>query len=57
MALSPAQDAWRSLFQGFAEPTARAAEPGLTAATPEALRPFNFFRADDQKAALALAEQ
>jgi tyrosinase len=57
MDLSPAEDAWRSLFQGFAEPTARPSEPSLTAAAPTVQRPFSFFRADDQKAALALADE
>ncbi|MCW2732797.1 MAG: hypothetical protein JWR13_3613, partial [Mycobacterium sp.] len=55
MDLSPAQDAWRSLFQGFAEPRGRLTERGITAAAPAAQRPFSFFRADDQAAAQALA--
>jgi hypothetical protein len=57
MDLSPAQDAWRSLFQGFAEPRGRLTERGITAAAPAAQRPFSFFRADDQAAAQALAKE
>jgi hypothetical protein len=55
MTLSPAEDAWRSLFFDYVEPAA--ATPGMRArAVLPAARPFSFFRFEDQRAALALAD-
>jgi hypothetical protein len=56
MRLSPAEDAWRSLFNGFVEPTATRG-PTLTAAGPAPQRPFRFFSTEDQDAASVLAAE
>jgi tyrosinase len=56
MALSPAEDAWRSLFHGYVEPRAvpAGAAPGTAAPAPQV---FRFFSAEDQAAAVALADE
>jgi Hemocyanin, copper containing domain len=56
MALSPAEDAWRSLFHGYVEPRAVPATAGAETAAP-APQVFRFFSAEDQDAAAALADE
>jgi tyrosinase len=55
MALSPAEDAWRSLFHGFVEPTVRERDFAAPATAAPPPRPFRFFTIEDQRAAMALA--
>jgi tyrosinase len=64
MALSAAEDAWRSLFYNYVEPAAstrsraRAKKAPATAEqAPVPQRPFLFFRAEDQRAASSLADE
>ena len=55
MALSPTEDAWRSMFYNYVEPAAPIQSRALTEEAVLPPRPFLFFRPEDQRAALALA--
>jgi hypothetical protein len=57
MAISPARDAWQSLFQAYVEPVGHALAPAAVGAEPVARSGFRFFRREDQDAALGLARE
>jgi hypothetical protein len=57
MAVSPAQDAWQSLFQAYVEPVGHSLAPAALGAEPVPRAGFRFFRREDQDTALGLARE